>query len=82
MIKVRFFAMLRERAGVETKQYAPNGPVTLKELKEMVKRDFPALSDILDDRSLLVSVNEELARDDAVIKEGDEVAFMPPFSGG
>ena len=82
MIRVRFFAMLKTRAGTETKEYAVEGPLPLGELKEMVKRDFPALSDLIDSRSLLVSINEEFAPRDALVRDGDEVAFMPPFSGG
>ncbi len=82
MITVRFFATLRDMAGVEVKDYPVGEPLTLKELKKRIGDDFPALREIMDSRSILVSVNQEFAKDDSVVRDGDEVAFMPPFSGG
>lgn len=82
MVTVRFFAMLKGLAKAEVKEYAIGSPVTVGELKAMVKKDFPALSGLIDSRSLLVSVNQEFATRDTVVKDGDEVGFLPPFSGG
>lgn len=82
MITVRFFAMLRTIAKAETKGYETKRPITVSELKTLLKRDFPALSGILDSRSVMVSVNQEFAFKDTVIKDGDEVGLLPPFSGG
>lgn len=82
MITVKFFAMLKGLAGTEGTQYKIKGTITVEELKEMLKRDFPALSGVLDSRSILISINEEFAHKGAVIKDGDEVALLPPFSGG
>lgn len=82
MVTVRFFAMLKGLAGAEVKKYDVSGPLTLEELKKMIKKDFPALSSVLDGRSVFISVNQEFALKDTVIKDGDEVAFLPPFSGG
>lgn len=82
MIKVRFFAMLRNLTGVEEKDYEIDGTVSLEELKEMVKRDFPKLAEPLEKRSVFISINQEFARKGDEVKDGDEVAFLPPFSGG
>ena len=82
MVTVRFFAMLKRLAGAETKEYGIGGPVTVEELKRMIKEDVPALGEILDGRSLLISVNQEFATKDTLVKDGDEVALLPPFSGG
>ncbi len=82
MITVRFFAMLKKLAGAEAREYELAGPVTLGELKEILKKDFPGLKEILDGRSVLISVNQEFALKDTVIKDGDEVGLLPPFSGG
>jgi len=82
MITVRFFAMLKTKAGSELKEYSIPKPITVAELKKMLKADFPALSGMLDSRSLLISVNLEFAGADTVIKDGDEVGLLPPFSGG
>jgi molybdopterin converting factor subunit 1 len=82
MITVRFFAMLRGLAKTETKEYRIEKPITVAELKALLKSDFPSLAPVLDSRSVLVSVNQEFAFKDTLIKDGDEVALLPPFSGG
>ncbi len=82
MITIRFFAMLKSLAKTEVKEYNVSGPVRLDELKSMLKKDFPALSGVLDSRSILISINQEFAVRDAVVKDGDEVGMLPPFSGG
>ncbi|MBI5642893.1 MAG: MoaD/ThiS family protein [Deltaproteobacteria bacterium] len=82
MITVRFFAMLKGLAKTEAREYKIEAPITVAELKELLKKDFPALAGVLDSRSLLISINQEFAAKDALIKDGDEVGFLPPFSGG
>jgi molybdopterin converting factor subunit 1 len=82
MITVRFFAMLKGLAKAEAKEYNLEAATTVSELKEMVKRDFPGLKEVLDGRSVMVSVNQDFARDTTEVKDGDEVGFLPPFSGG
>ncbi|RME35968.1 MAG: MoaD/ThiS family protein [Gammaproteobacteria bacterium] len=75
-IKVRFFASIRDltgRAGDE-----------IEARPGLVARDVWRLStDGLEPPpTLLVSVNLEFADLDAPVGEGDEVAFMPPVTGG
>jgi len=82
MIIIRFFAMLKGLAGRETMEYDPGGPVSGAELKEFVKKEIPALSGVIEGRSVLLAVNRELATDETVVNDGDEVGFLPPFSGG
>lgn len=82
MITIRFFAMLKGLAGVEEKAYPVQTPITIGELKELLKRDFPALRPVIDSRSVLISVNQEFAGRQTLIKDGDEVGLLPPFSGG
>jgi len=82
MIEVRFFAMLKRLSGAGSREYALSEPITVLELKQMLARDIPALAPVLEGRSLLVSVNEEFARDDELVADGDVVGLLPPFSGG
>lgn len=82
MITVRFFAMLKTLAKAETKEYKVEGSVTVAELKKMLKADFPTLAPLIASRSILVSVNQEFATADTLVRDGDEVGFLPPFSGG
>ncbi len=82
MVEVRFFAMLRRAAGTASREYELKEPITVGELKEMIAEDIPALAEVLGGRSVLVSVNEEFARDDELVADGDVVGLLPPFSGG
>lgn len=74
--------MLKGLAMTETRLYEVEGGVTAGELKKMIADDLPALAEALKGRSVLFSVNQEFATDDTVIKDGDEVGLLPPFSGG
>lgn len=81
MITVKLFAMLKEKAGRgELSVSFPGG--TAADLMKQVSREYPALADILACGGILVSVNQEFVKPDAPVNDGDEVALMPPFSGG
>lgn len=81
MIAVKLFAILKDKAGRdEIRLDAGSG--TVAELLKRVSLEYPALSGIIARGRLLVSVNREFAKQDAPVKDGDEVALMPPFSGG
>lgn len=79
-VKVRFFARLREQAGVETEtiELAPSS--TLADLYDQLRAKHPGLEPERD--SVRGALNQEFADWDAVVAEGDEAAFIPPVSGG
>jgi MoaE-MoaD fusion protein len=74
-VTVRLFAMLRERAGA--------GSVTL-ELPEgaRVRDALDSLSGLAEGIPLVMAVNREYASEDHVLDAGDELALIPPVSGG
>jgi molybdopterin converting factor subunit 1 len=81
MITIKLFAILKDRVGRdEVKINAANG--TVADLLQQVSREYPALSDMLAPGRIVVSVNHEFVKPDAPVRDGDEVALMPPFSGG
>ncbi len=82
VIKLKFFAMLKGLVGRDEVDLELTLPTTLLQLKSVIAKEYPVLTELLEKRKLLISVNEELATDSTVIKSGDEVAFLPPFSGG
>ena len=78
-VAVRFFAMFRERAGVaHTEVELPDG-ASPAQLLERLRTQFPSLPS---DAPVLIAVNSEYASEEAVLQDGDEVAFIPPVSGG
>lgn len=82
MVKVRFFAMLKGKVGKETADMAVSGNISLEKFKDMLKKEFPSLAEFIDKKSILISVNQEFATNSTMIKDGDEVGLLPPFSGG
>jgi MoaD family protein len=81
MITVKLFAMLKDKAGTAEVALAER-PATVKDLLDVIIGRFPALKDSLSCGRILVSVNQEFVKQDAPLRDGDEVGLMPPFSGG
>ena len=74
-VTVRLFATLRERAGAsQLVLELPDGARVCDALD--------ALGDVADGLPLVMAVNREYAPDDRVLAAGDEVALIPPVSGG
>jgi molybdopterin synthase catalytic subunit len=75
IVRVRLFAMLRERAGRrELELDLPDGACVGDALAE--------LAHLAPDTSLVLAVNREYARADSPLRAGDELAVIPPVSGG
>ena len=81
MITVKLFALLKERAGSDELRVAA-GSATIAELLLTIAREHPALSDLLSQGRVMTALNQEMVKADTPISDGDEVALMPPFSGG
>jgi molybdopterin converting factor subunit 1 len=77
-IRVRLFARFRDVAGADTIDVpaAPN----VAELRRQVAEIYPELAGLL--ARSAVAVNGEFADDDVSLSPGDEVAIIPPVSGG
>lgn len=82
MIKVLFFAELRERLGVsELLLKGFIGSSVADVLQEMARLN-PHWHSIITEQKVLVAVNHTLSNCSAAIASGDEVAFFPPVTGG
>ena len=81
MITVKLFAILKDKAGRDELHINARSS-TVSELLKEVSNEYPALSKVIARGRILISVNQEFVKGDAPVKEGDEVALMPPFSGG
>ncbi len=79
-IQARLFARLREQAGVDKETvHVPEGSA-VKDVYAALRDAHPSLEPNLD--SVRPAINQEFSDWDAVVGEGDEVAFIPPVSGG
>lgn len=82
MIKLLFFASYKEIMKTAEISIESAGQTTLGDLLDDVSRSHPALKTILGNTHSLIAVNHEFAEKDTVVKNGDEIAFIPPMSGG
>ncbi len=82
MISLKFFASLRSIAGKEEDSLDIENPITIDQLSDIISETAPKMGAIIRERKVLISVNQEMASADTIIHDGDEVAFLPPFSGG
>ena len=79
-VNVRLFARLKEIAGsAEVAREMPPGSTVAAVWRSLVN-EYPDLSPY--ERSISSAVNAEYARMTDTLGEGDEVAFLPPVSGG
>jgi sulfur-carrier protein len=75
-IKVRYFASLKESLGRSEDDLEFTGPVTVKDIWCRANVGKPAPD------NLLAAVNMEYVDWNSVVRDGDEVAFFPPVTGG
>ena len=80
-VDVRLFAMLRERAGSESVTVELRDGATVREAVAAVAHAHD-LGDLVARMPVVMAVNREYADDDSVLAEGDELALIPPVSGG
>ena len=83
MIKVLFFAKLRETLGcADCTVTLKDDVTTVQALRENLLVEHPAWRDALSAPNIIVAVNQEVAALDSPVGNGDEVAFFPPVTGG
>ena len=78
-VTVRLFAGMREAVGESSVEFddLPDG-ARVSELREALEARFPGLSGM----ASMAAIDGEYVEEDAAIRDGREVAFIPPVSGG
>ena len=79
-IYARFFARLREQAGTDSETVHVPERSTVGDVYAALRHAHPALES--DPNAVRPALNQEFTGWDAMVGEGDEVAFIPPVSGG
>jgi molybdopterin converting factor subunit 1 len=79
-VNVRLFARLRDLVGVGELPREVEPGATVAAVWSALLRDYPAIEPYA--ASMSCAVNADYARMTTTVHEGDEVAFLPPVSGG
>ncbi len=79
-VTIRLFARLRDLAGSGELVREVASPATVQSIWNELVSEMPGLSDY--ERTMSVAVNADYSRMSAPVGDGDEVAFLPPVSGG
>jgi len=75
-VNVLFFGVLAEVAGTSRKHYLAIR--SFDDLKHRLTDDFPEIVHY----NFRFAVNSEITNENASLKDGDEIACLPPFAGG
>ncbi len=74
-ITVKYFASLREQMGKAEEVLTLSEAAPIAELWKNVSGETKP-------ENILMAINMEYVKSDAIVEEGDEVAFFPPVTGG
>lgn len=77
---VKLFAVAQQRVGQQEIQVPIDDAPTVEALKAAIAQQYPALADVLP--HCMVAVNTDYAAPNDIVTESDEIAIIPPVSGG
>ncbi len=80
-LKILMMGRLRDVAGWRERRLDPV-PATLSALRDVLAGENAALAEALLGMGVQAAVNKAIARGNPALAEGDEIAFLPPMSGG
>jgi molybdopterin converting factor subunit 1 len=81
-VKVRllFFAVLRDITGSDERELVLAEGTRAREVWQSLRETHAKLADYV--QPPMIAINETYAAPDAVLRDGDELAFIPPVAGG
>jgi molybdopterin converting factor subunit 1 len=79
-VTIKLFAILRDRAGVSELVLDVPSESTVSAVTEQLAQRFPKIGEFLP--RVAYAVNREYAPASTVLEDGDELALIPPVSGG
>src|SRR6185437_728801 len=83
MITVQLFGMTKMLAGNQSSlSLNMSDGRQVKDLVGLIETRYPAIGELIQKKKVLVSVNQEIAHEETVIRDNDEIALLPPFAGG
>lgn len=86
-MKVKFFGLLKDFAGVESVEVRLKEPVNANNLFETLSREVEWFGEFIkkvkqSDIDIIILVNDKIANSNSLIRDSDEVVLLPPAAGG
>jgi molybdopterin converting factor subunit 1 len=79
-VRLLFFAVLRDIAGSDERDLVLKDGTTASEVWESLRGSYAKLADYT--QPPMIAINESYAAPETVLRDGDELAFIPPVAGG
>jgi molybdopterin synthase catalytic subunit len=79
-VKVKLFAQLRDAIDTNEIILEVDGNMTTRDIIDKIYKSYPVLKSLKIPYSL--ALNKEIVDDNAIVKDGDEIALLPPINGG
>ena len=79
-VRLLFFAVLRDIAGADERELSLAEGTTAADVWQSLRGTYAKLADYT--APPMIAINETYAAPDAVLRDGDELAFIPPVAGG
>lgn len=78
-LRIRLFGITKDIIGKTHLELEAPPAARVQDLLELLRATYPKLTKL---NSILIAVNDEYAKPDVVLKPNDEIALIPPVSGG
>ncbi|MGE8429742.1 MAG: MoaD/ThiS family protein [Sphingobacterium sp.] len=78
-LNILAFGITKDILGSAEKEIVVMEGISVGQLSNILETDFPQLKKL---KSFFIAVNEEYAEEERIIESGDEIALIPPVSGG
>ena len=79
-VRLLFFAVLRDIAGTDARELTLDDGTTAHDVWQWLRGAYAQLADYT--QPPMIAVNESYAAPETVLRDGDELAFIPPVAGG
>ena len=79
-VRLLFFAVLRDMGGTDVRVRALAEGTTARDVWQSLRGEFAKLADYT--QPPMIAVNESYAAPETILRDGDELAFIPPVAGG
>jgi len=80
MIRIRLFGKFGD--GGDQLSISADGIASVEDIYSYFAEEIPALYAQISEPQVMAAVNQEIVSREAAVKDGDEVAFLPPVTGG